>query len=291
MILPFPPGGGTDSLARVIAPKLSRELGSNVIVESKPGASGQIAVSFVKSAPPDGSTVLFTSDHSLVVVPHLQPRAGYEALRDFVALGQVSRFQLALALSPGTPAKGLADYAAYVKSTPDKAVYGLPVIGGFPSTVGVALAKKVGVPMQAVPFVGSAPLMQNLAGDQIPAGITGLPDFMPLQNAGRLRVIAVTGRRRAAALPDVPTFEELGYPGLAANSWFAFFGPRDLPRSFAERFNRALGAALSDPEVRQRIGEMAHELAPTSLEEAAAEMKLAADFWTEAARSPDFVRP
>ena len=291
LILPFPPGGGTDALARVIAPKLSRELGTNVIVENRPGASGQIAVSFVKSAPPDGSIVLFTSDHSLVVVPHLNPKAGYEVQRDFVALGQVSRFQLALALSPGTAARSLGDFASYVKSNPDKAMFGLPVIGGFPSTVGVAVAKKFGVPMQAIPFVGSAPMMQNMAGDQIPAGISGVPDFLPLQIAGRLRVVAVTGRRRAAALPDVPTFEELGYSGLAANSWYAFFGPKELPRSFTEKFNQALGRALGDPEVKQRIGELAQELAPTSLEDAAAEMKLAADFWAEAAKSPDFVRP
>lgn len=101
-----------------------------------------------------------------MVVPHLNPKAGYEVLRDFVALGQVSRFQLALALSPGTAARCHGDFASYVKSNPDKAMFGLPVIGGFPSTVGVAVAKKFGVPMQAIPFVGSAPMMQNMAGDQ-----------------------------------------------------------------------------------------------------------------------------
>ncbi len=291
VILPFPPGGGTDALARLLAPKLSRELGRPLVVENKPGASGQIAVSYVKGAAPDGGTVLFTSDHSLVAVPQLNPKAGYDPVRDFTALGQVSRFALGLAVSNGSGAKSLADFAAYVKANPAQATYGLPVVGGFPSTVGVAVAKKIGVPMQAVPFTGSAPLIQNIMGEQVPAGVTAMPDFLPMANAGKLRLVAVTGSRRSSIVPDVPTFEELGYTGLAANSWYAFFGPKDVPRAFAERFNKALAAVLADAEVKKRIAEMAHDLAPTTLEEAAAEMEAGANFWKEAAKSPDFVRP
>lgn len=291
IIVPFPAGGGTDALARLIAPTLARELSANVVVMNRPGASGQIAASYVKSSPPDGTTILFSVDHSLVAVPHLNPKVDYDALRDFVALGQVSRYPIALALSTGPGSKTLAEFAAWVKSHVDRAAYGLPVIGGFPSTVGVAVSKKIGVPMTAVPFVGAAPLLQGLAGDQVPAGITGLPDLMPFHMSGKIRVVAVTGTRRAGVLPDVPTFEELGYRGLAANSWYAFFGPKGMAPSAVSDFNRALNVALSGQEVAQRIRELGHDLAPTTVEEAAAELRSTAAFWAEAARSPDFVRP
>lgn len=291
VIVPFPAGGGTDGLARLIAPKLARELGTTVIVDNKPGASGQIAVSFVKAAPADGTTILFSVDHSLVAVPHLNPKVDYEALRDFVALGQVSKYPMALAVSIAGGNKTLPDFAAWVKANPGKASFGLPVIGGFPSTVGATVARKIGVPILAVPYVGAAPMMQALAGDQIPAGISALPDFMSLHQAGKLRMVAVTGARRAGNLPDVPTFEELGYGGLVATSWYAFFGPKAMPAAAAQRFNRALNVALAEADVKQRISELGHDLAPTTLDEAAAELRSTVAFWAEAAKSPDFVRP
>ncbi len=293
LVIPFPPGGGTDSLARAIAPKLARELGSNVVVENRVGASGQIALNHVKAAPTDGTTVLLTSDHSIVAVPVLNPNAGYDARTDFTALGQVSRFQLALAIAPGTKARNMAEFASYIRANPTKANYGLPVVGGFPSTIGVTVAKKIGgTPMMTpVPFAGSAQLMQNILGDQVAGGITDMPTFIPMHRADKLRIVAVSGTRRAAALPDVPTFEELGYTGLSANSWYSFFGPKDMPRAVSERFNRALLAALADPEVKQRISDLGHEYAPLGLQESDAELKAAANFWVEAAKSPDFVRP
>ncbi len=293
MVIPFPPGGGTDVLARAIAPKLAKELGSNVVVENRTGASGQIAVNHVKTSAPDGHTVLLTSDHAMVAVPVLNPTAGYDPRTDFTALGQVSRFQLALAVGPATKAKNMAEFAAYVRANPSKANYGLPVVGGFPSTIGVTVAKKIGgtPPMAAVPFAGSAQLLQNILGDQVAGGITDMPSFIPMHRADKLRIVAVSGTRRAVALPDVPTFEELGYTGLAANAWYSFFGPKDMPRAVAERFNRALIAALNDPEVKQRINDLGHEFAPLGLQESDVELKAAANFWVEAGKSPDFVRP
>jgi tripartite-type tricarboxylate transporter receptor subunit TctC len=291
IVVPFPPGGATDILARTLAPKLAPELGQTVIVENKPGASGQIGTGAVKLAPADGSTYLFTTDHTIVAVPLLFPQAGYDALRDFVAVGQVARFRLALSVSPRTGAKSLPEFAEFARLNPSQANYGLPVVGGFPSMVGVAVAKRIGVPMTAIPYNGSGPVVTNVAADQVASGVTGLADAMPLYQAGRVRLVAVTGTRRSSVVPDVPTFEELGYPGLAVNAWYAFFAPKGLPASVAERFNRALGKALSEQDVKQRIAELSTELAPTSLDEADKELRAAVAFWAEAARSPDFVRP
>lgn len=291
IIVPFPPGGATDALARTLAIKLGNDLGQNIVVENKAGASGQIGTAFVKSAPPDGATFLFTTDHTIVTIPHLVSTAGYEAVRDFVALGQVARFPLALSVGPGTGAINLNDFANYAKANPGKANYGVPVIGGFPSTVGVALSRKIGVPMVAVPFPGSGPVALNVAGNQIAAGITGLADAMPLFQSGRLRIVAITGARRSSILPDVPTFDELGYQGLAMNSWYGFFAPKGLPKTVAERFNRSLLKALNEADVKQRIRDLSIEAAATSLDEAAEEVRAAAAYWAEAAKSPDFVRP
>lgn len=291
LIVPFPPGGATDALARALAPKLSTQLGQNVIVENKAGASGQIGTAFVKSAPADGSVFLFTTDHTIVTVPHLVANAGYEPLRDFVAVGQVARFPLALTVGPATGAKSLADLATYVKANPGKGNYGVPVVGGFPSTVGVMVARRIGVPMVAVPFPGSGPVVTNVAADQVTAGVTGLGDAMQMHKGGRVKVVAITGTRRSAILPNVPTFEESGYPGLTLNSWYGFFAPKALPAQQALRFNRAVAAALAEADIAQRIAELSMEIAPTTLPEAAAEFKTAADFWTDAAKSPEFVRP
>jgi len=291
IVVPFPPGGGTDILARALAPKVGADLGQTLIVENKPGASGQIGTAAVKSAPPDGSTYLLTADHTIVVVPLLVPQAGYAALRDFIAVGQVARFRLAFSVSPRTGAKTLAEFAEVVRSNPSRANYGLPVVGGLPSMVGVAVAKRIGVPMTAVPYNGSGPVVTNVAADQVASGVTGLADAMSLYQAGRVRVVAVTGTERSSVIPGVPTFEELGYPGLAVNAWYAFFAPKGLPLAVAERFNKALNRALSEQDIKQRIAELSTELAPTSLEEADRELRTTAAFWAEAARSPDFVRP
>jgi tripartite-type tricarboxylate transporter receptor subunit TctC len=291
IIVPFAAGGATDALARTIANRLGQELAQSVIVENKPGAGGQIGTAFVKSAPADGSVYLFTPDHTIVTIPHLVTHAGYEALKDFVAVGQVARFPLALAASPSTGAKTLAEFAAYLKANPDKASYGVPVVGGFPSTVGSAVARKVGVPMIAIPFAGSGPAVMNAAGGQVASSVTGLADALPLAKAGRVHIVAITGTRRSGVLPEVPTFEELGYPGLDANSWYAFFAPKALPAAAAQKFNQALGKAMNAPDVQQKIADLSIEFAPTTLSEADAEFKAAAAYWAKASQQPDFVRP
>jgi tripartite-type tricarboxylate transporter receptor subunit TctC len=291
IVVPFAPGGATDALARILAPHLAASLGQTVIVENRPGAGGQIGTAGVKAGPADGTVFLFTPDHTIVTIPHLVDKAGYESVRDFVAVGQVARFPLALAVGPATGAKGLSEFVAYAKSHPEQASYGVPVVGGFPSTVGVALSKRIGVQLIAVPFQGSGPAVMNAAGGQVAASITGLADAIPLAQSGKVRIVAITGARRSPTLPDVPTFEELGYPGLSANSWYAFFAPKSLPKGKAEAFNQALLKAMESDDVRRRIADLSIEAAPTNLADSDSEFKAAAAFWAAAAKSPDFVRP
>lgn len=291
LVVPFPPGGATDAIARMVAPKLAQELGQTVIVDNRTGASGQIGTAYVKSAAPDGLTYLFTTDHTIVTLPVLVAGAGYDPLRDFTAVGQVARFQLALTTSATAQATNLAGFKDLVRASADRASFGVPVVGGFPSMVGVALQKSIGLPLTAVPYRGSGPVVTDVAGGQVTAGVTGLADAMPMAKGGRVRIFAVTGLKRSSVVPDVPTFEELGVSGLTIDSWYAFFAPAGLPAATAERFNQALAKVLADGEIKQKIADLSIELAPTTLKQADDVLKSAAGYWLNASKQPDFVRP
>lgn len=291
LVVPFPPGGATDAIARMLAPRLAQELGQPMIVENRTGASGQIGTAHVKSAPPDGLTYLFTTDHTVVTLPVLVAQAGYDPLKDFVALGQVARYPLALTTAATNPANSLAGFKELVRANADRASFGVPVVGGFPSMVGVALQKSMGLPMTAVPYRGSGPVVTDVVGGQVTAGVTGLADAMPMAKGGRVRIFAVTGLKRSSVVPDVPTFEELGVPGLTIDSWYAFFAPAGLPVATAERFNQALAKVLAEREIKQKIAELSIELAPTTLKQADDVLKSAAHYWLNASKQPDFVRP
>lgn len=282
IVVPFAAGGATDAVARHVAPKLAKELGTQVIVENKPGASGQLGTSYVKSAAADGSTYLLALDHSVVVVPLITPTAGYDAMRDFVAAGQVARFQWTFAVPASSPASSLGEFAEVVRKDPAQGNYGVPLQGGVPDIIGAAISRKAGVKMQAVPFGGSAQLMPQLIGGQLASGVTGEPEGLQMLKTGKARILAISGGRRSSYLPNVPTFEELGYTGVNVNSFNAFFAPKGTPRPMLEKFNRALRIVLRDPEIQQKIAEMSLELAPTDLEQAATELQNSYKFWNSA---------
>lgn len=280
--MPFAAGGATDAVARHLAPRLSKELGAQVIIENKPGASGQLGTSFVKSAPPDGSTYLLALDHSVVVVPLITPTAGYDAVKDFVPVGQVSRFQWTFAVPASTPVATLSEFVDAVRKDPAQGNYGVPLQGGVPDIIGAAISRKAGVKMQAVPFGGSAQLMPQLIGGQLASGVTGEPEGLQMLKSGKVRILAISGGKRSGFLPNVPTFEELGYAGVNVNSFNAFFAPKGTPRAVLERFNGALRTALGDPEIQHKIAEMSLEVAPTDLEQSAMELQKSYKFWNSA---------
>lgn len=282
IVVPFAAGGATDAAARHIAPKLAKELGRAVIIENKPGASGQLGSAFVKAAPADGSTFLLALDHSVVVVPLITPTAGYDAVKDFVPAGQVSRFQWTFAVPVSSPATTLAEFVELVRKNPAQGNYGVPLQGGVPDIIGAAISRKASVKMEAVPFGGSAQLMPQLIGGQLASGVTGEPEGIQMLKSGKVRILAISGGKRSSLLPNVPTFEELGYGGVNVNSFNAFFAPKGTPRPVLEKFNTALRTVLRDPDIQQKIAEMSLELAPTDLEQSAAELQKSYKFWNSA---------
>ncbi|MFT3721108.1 Bug family tripartite tricarboxylate transporter substrate binding protein [Pseudorhodoferax sp.] len=287
VIVPYAPGGGADAGARLLAPGLSKELGQNIFIENKPGANGQIGTQLVQHAAPDGTTLLFTVDHSLIVVPLTTPGVTYDANRDFVALGQAFRSRWTLTIPANAPYKDFAQFAEAARKDPLIRSYGVSYIGGAPGAVGDAIGKYLGVEMVAVPFPGSAPAMQSVMGNQVPSVSTGMPEAVKAHHAGRVRVVALTGPTRSELLPEVPTFKELGVQDLeTVRTLIGFFAPKGLPPAMAREFNAALRKVLATPQVHEALLQMSLEPANTTLEEAASEIEEAGRFWKQKVGGP-----
>lgn len=286
VVVPYAAGGGTDVLARLLGQGLSRELGQSVVVENKPGASGQIGTQSVAAAAPNGATLLFTVDHSLITVPLTMPSAKYDAEADFTALGQAARSAWTLSIPASTPYRDFAGFAAAVKAEAPLRSFGVPFTGGAPTLIGQALGRHWGVAMEAVAFSGSGPVIQNVMAAQVPAGITGMPEAMAVHRSGKARVVAVSGAERTPLLPDVPTFKELGIAGLEFHTFLGFFAPKGLPKDMAQEFNAALRKVLADPAVLDKLGGMSLQPAPTTLAEARDEVAAMERFWKKALGAP-----
>lgn len=282
LVVPQAPGGGTDLVARVLAPGLSKALAQPVVFENRPGASGQVGTQLVQKAVPDGSTILLAVDHSLIIVPLTVPAARYSVLSDFVPLGQAVRTYWTLIVPPNTAHKDFRGYVAAIKQDPMLRSYGVPLAGGATGVIGDAIGKHAGVEMAQVPFQGSAPVLQNVMAGQLPAGITGMAEAVAAHRSGKAKVIAVSGASRSPALPDVPTFQELGVEGLTFQTFVGFFAPRGLPFAQAQEFNAALRKTLADPAVQEKINQLSFQPAPTTLEEASREVRDMTRFWKAA---------
>ncbi|PWW46014.1 Bug family tripartite tricarboxylate transporter substrate binding protein [Melaminivora alkalimesophila] len=254
VLVGFPPGGGTDVIGRLLAEGLRERLGTNVVVENRPGAGGQIAALALKSGPADGSLLFLTHDHTISILPQVVRNAGFEPERDFVAAGGFATFVNAFAVSPGTPATGFAQYVEWVKRQQGgKSAVGIPAPASTPEFLVKLLAQRHGLDLVSAPYRGSAPMIADMLGNQIPAGIGSVQDFIENHRAGKLRVVAVLGNQRQAALPDVPTFAELGMGGFEDTPYYGFYAPAGTPEAFLTRFSQALAQVLARPQVREQL--------------------------------------
>ncbi len=253
ILVGFPPGGGTDAIARTLAEKLKDELGTSVIVENRPGAGGQIAAHALKSAAPDGTTFFISHDHTISILPLVMKNPGFDPAKDFVPVAGFATFVNALALSTGTPAKNFNDYVSSVKSQGGKSAIGIPAPASVPEFLVKVIGEKYGLDLVSAPYRGSAPMIGDMLSNQIPAGVGSVPDFIENHIAGKLRVVAVLGSARQAALPDVPTFAELGLAGFEDVPYYAFFAPAGTPQAAIDQFSAALSKVVAQPDVRERL--------------------------------------
>ena len=253
ILVGFPPGGGSDAIARLLADKLKDELGMTVVVENRPGAGGQIAAQMLKAAPADGHTLFLTHDHTISILPQVVKKPGFDSHEDFVPVAGIATFVNALAVSSNTPAKNLAEYVAWVKGGAKRGTVGVPAPASTPEFLTKLLAQHYKLDLVAAPYRGSAPMLADMLGNQIPAGIASVPDFMENHKAGKLRVIGVLGAKRQATMPDVPTMLEQGIKGFEDMPYYGIFAPKGVPKAFIDRFSAAVGKVLQQREVYAQL--------------------------------------
>ena len=256
ILVGFPPGGGTDAIARALADKLKDQLGAPVVVDNRAGAGGQIAAQALKAAAPDGHTLFLSHDHSISILPLVTKNAGFDPAVDFVPVAGFATFANALAISGGTPAKSVAEYVRFVQQNGGKDTIGVPAPASIPEFMVGMVGDRYKIDVQAAPYRGSAPMMADMLGNQIKAGVASIPDFIENHKAGKLRVVAVIGDKRQAILPDVPTFAELGIAGLEELPYYGLFAPAGTPPAVIEQFNQALARVVAMPDVRERLTAM-----------------------------------
>ncbi len=257
ILVGFPPGGGTDAIARILADALKDELGGvTVLVENKPGAGGQLAAQALKAAAPDGNTLFLSHDHSISILPQVLKTPGFDPARDFTPAAGFATFVNAFAVSGGTPARSVADFVAWVRGQGGKGAVGVPAAASVPEFLVKLFAAKYQIDLVAAPYRGSAPMMADMLGNQIPAGVASIPDFIENHRAGKLRVVAVMGGARQAVMPDVPTFAELGLAGFEDVPYYGLFAPAGTPRPVLDGFSAALARVLARPAVRDRLTAM-----------------------------------
>ena len=257
LMVGFPAGGGTDVIARTLAEKLKDQLGVNVVVENRAGAGGQIAAQALKAAPPDGTTFFLSHDHTVSILPLVVKNPGFEPAKDFVAVAGFATFVNALAVSGGTPAKSVNEYVAWVRSTQGgKGNVGIPAPASVPEFLVKLIGEKYAIDLQAAPYRGSAPMMADMLGNQIGAGVGSVPDFIENHKAGKIRVVGVLGSTRQAALPDVPTFAELGLAGFEDVPYYGVFAPAGTPKATIDRIADAISKVVVMPDVREKLTAM-----------------------------------
>jgi tripartite-type tricarboxylate transporter receptor subunit TctC len=273
IIVPFAPGGVADNSARVIADKLGQRLNQQVIVENRPGASGNIGSEQVAKAAPDGYTLLLGFDGTMVVNPHTFPKMPFDVLRDFAPVTKLGDATLILVAHPSVPAKTVAELVAYSKTQPGGLAYGSSGTGGTPHLAGEMLKQRTGANLVHVPYKGGGQAIVDVVGGQIPLTYTAIATAQQYVKSGRLKGVATSSEKRSTSLPDVPTFIESGVPGFVVASWTGILAPAGTPKPIVDRLQREIAAVLADPEVKARYEVLGIEPVGNTPEQFAAQIR------------------
>jgi len=267
LIVPFPPGGSTDNIARTLGSKLQEALGGTFIVDNKAGATGTIGAGLVKRAPPDGYTLFVSSLGPFVIAPHLIKNAPYDALKDFDYITVAVQAPNVLAVPANSPHKTLADVIAYHKANPGKMTLASAGNGSSDHLTAELFWQQTGTSGAHIPYKGGAPAMQDLIGGQVDATFMNINTAVPHIKAGKLRALAITSAKRSPVLPEVPTMEESGIKNVTVYSWQAVAAPRGLPADIKAKLHSALVAALNDPQVKPKLLEVGFEIVANTPEQ------------------------
>jgi tripartite-type tricarboxylate transporter receptor subunit TctC len=279
LIVGFAVGGGSDTAARLIGPKLSEVLGQPVIIENKPGAGGNLASDYLTKVTPDGYTIMLTTIGSMAINPHMPGGTNFDPLKDFSMISQGVTFSNVLVVKNDSPIKNLKDFVETGKNKKDFVTFGSSGNGSTGHLAGELLKLRSGMSGQHVNYKGGGPAMTDLLGGNITAIFASTPTAIPFIQAGKLRAIGVTGAKRTASLPNVPTISEQGYPGYQAENWYAFIGPAKMSPDVINTLNTAITKTLRDPSTLDKLHQVGLEGSPNSPAELGAYVKSEYDAW------------
>ena len=252
LIVSYPPGGTADLMARTIAGPLGKVLGTSVVVENKPGASGQIAAAYVAKANADGYTLMLDAS-SYSVNPSLFPKLPYDPNKDFKTLAVLAQYPNVLLVNPSFPAKSVKDLVAMAKAKPNSIAYASSGNGSAQHLAGALFEVKAGVEMQHIPYKGGGPALNDVVGGQVPVFFGSVASTKQYVESGKLNALAVTGKKRASSMPNVPTMAEAGVPGYEVYEWNGIFAPAATPATILLKISDAISKVMQSPEVKEKV--------------------------------------
>ena len=289
MLVGFPPGGSIDAVARLLVEQM-QGYAPSIIVDNRPGAGGRLALEALKGSAPDGSVIAITPGDQLTLFPHIYSRLSYKPLEDFAPVGTICSVEFLLAIGPMVPAsvQTLADFIAWCRQNPSLASYGTAGAGTRPHFLGAALARAANFEFAHLPYKGNALAIQNLLGSHVAANISTIGNALPHVRSGALRALATTAPSRSAALADVPTFREAGYPTVEAVEWFGLLVPAQTPGSVIAALHAALLGVLATAEVKAGLMKLSLQGATASPAEFAELIKTDTQRWAEVVKASGF---
>ena len=280
LIVPFPPGGGTDIYARILAPKLSEALRQQVVVDNRSGAGGALGAELAAKAPPDGYTIWIGQTSNLTIGPAMRSKNSYDPLKDFSPISLLSKAPQVMVVKADSPLTSLKDLVALAKSSPSGTLtYATAGIGGSSHLNGELLNQMAGINITHIPYKGASPAMVDLRGGRITYMGTSLASAAQFVKEGKIRGIATTGATRARMLPDVPTVAEQGYPGFESISWLGILAPANVPRAIVERLNKEIVLILGNADVQKLVLAEGGEIMISTPEEFSALMRSELPKW------------
>src|SRR5919201_903794 len=279
LVVPYAPGGVVDFIGRTLGQRLAQQVGQPVVIDNRPGAGGMIGIEYTARSTPDGHTIVLM-EPAVVINPVLHENALYE-LNDLATLAVVGSSPLVLTVNPQLPVKDVAQLIQYAKANPGKLNFASAGIGTTPHMAGELLKLRTGIDMTHVPYKGAGPAMADLAAGQVQVGFSSITGALPFIKDGRLRGLATSGAKRSAALRDLPTFIEDGYPDIEVDLWLGIFAPINTPAAVLRRLNSEINAALSDPAVAAAFAKVGVEPSASSTEEGARFVRAEHDKWAQ----------
>jgi tripartite-type tricarboxylate transporter receptor subunit TctC len=284
LVVPYPPGGGVDAMARVVAERLSVALGQQVVVDNRGGGGGLIGTRAVQKAAPDGYTLLLGHTGTISINPSLYANAGYDPRKDFAAIGLIASMPVVLLAHPSFPAKTIADFVTLAKKEPGKHNVGTSAVGTGGYMSAELFKATAGIDVAIIPYKGTAPVMNDLLGGHVPVAFGVIPPALGNIQGGKLRAIAVASPTRTSLLPDVPTFAESGMPGFESVLHYGLLAPAGTPRPIVDRLNAELRKLVDTDEVKKRIHSEGGDPMTSSPEEYAADIDQEEAKWSKLIR-------